>query len=95
MSQSVLISTFGSLREAALERVALAADADAGEHDAIVGAEDAPADVRGRLDAAPEHVGAREGHRSEPADPGRECPPRNLVHLILFSHGQPPAQRIL
>ena len=28
------------LREAALERVALAADADAGEHDALVGAED-------------------------------------------------------
>ena len=29
------------LREAALERVALAADADAGDDDAIVGAEDA------------------------------------------------------
>ena len=38
-------------REAALQRVALAADADAGGDDAIVGAEDAAADVRRRLQA--------------------------------------------
>ena len=37
-------------REPALERVALPADADAGGDDAIVGAEDAAADVRRRVD---------------------------------------------
>ena len=46
MSHSVLISTFFRWREAALERVALAADADVGDDDAIVRAADASVGLR-------------------------------------------------
>ena len=85
MSQSVLISTFLSLREAALQRVALAADADAGGDDAIVGAEDAAADVRRRAAAArAEELAADRDARRRRADAGGEFAPRDAVLVVRW-----------
>ena len=82
MSQSVLISTFGEPGEAALQRVALAADADAGDHDAIVGAEDAVADVRRRLQARAEQVGADGDAGRGRTDTSREFAPGDAIGVL-------------
>jgi hypothetical protein len=58
-------------REPALQRVALAADADAGEHHAVVRAEDAAAEDRrgaGRGRGRAEQIAADEGRGSHAAD---------------------------
>ena len=82
MSQSVLISTFFEPREAAFQRVALAADADAGGDDAIVRAENAAADVRRRLQARAEKIGARRDARRRRADAGREFAPCDAIRVL-------------
>ena len=89
MSQSVLTSTFFEPREPALERVALAADADARGDDAIVGADDAAADVRRRLDRAGEEVAAEREPCRGRANPGAEFAPRNGIRVVVSSgHGR-------
>ena len=65
------------LREAALDRVALTADADAGHDDAIVCAEDAH--LRGRAQARPEKLAANRHPCGGRAQPRREIPPRDAV----------------
>ena len=65
------------LREAALDRVALTADADAGHDDAIVCAEDAH--LRGRAQARPEKLAANRHPCGGRAQPRREVPPRDAV----------------
>src|SRR5262249_52042756 len=67
----------GQRREPALERVALAADADAGQHHAVVGAQDAagggggaPALRAGRGGAAQRHPGHRQGGARDELAPG-------------------------
>ena len=65
------------LREAALDRVALTADADAGHDDAIVCAEDAH--LRGRAQARPEKLTANRHSSGGRAQPRREVPPRDAV----------------
>src|SRR5438874_2283229 len=56
-------------REPALQRVALTADADAGEHDAIVGAENPPADARRGAKAGTEQIAADRHTRRRRTDP--------------------------
>ncbi len=77
----------GQPREAALERIALAADADARRDHAVVGAEDAAADVRRRLRAR-EQLAANGDAGGRRADTDREFAPRDAVRAaVLVSHG--------
>jgi len=72
------------LREAALQRVALAVNPDARDHDAVVGAEDAAADVRRRAGEWAEHVGGDHARGSR-SDARREIAPRDAVLIRAIS----------
>ena len=80
------------LCEAALEGVALAANADAGEDDAIVGAEHACAGQRRGVQRRPDHrrCGGQSDARRElaPRDPGA------LVIDVVVRHGDFPVPRL-
>ncbi len=68
------------LRKPALDGVALAADADAGDDDAIVGAENAP--LRRRAEARPEELAAYRQAGGRRAEPRCKVTPRDAV-LVL------------
>ena len=70
-------------REAALQRVALPADADAGEHDAIVGAED-PSTLRG-VGVSVEKLGPRDQSHRCRSDSGPEVTPGDGGHTRRVS----------
>ena len=71
-------------REPALERVALTANADAGGDDAIVGAEDAAADVRApRGPRRIEQLAANRDARRRRSHSGCKFAPRNTALLVL------------
>jgi hypothetical protein len=72
-------------REAALERVALAANADARRDDAIVGADDAVADVRRRLDPRAQEIAADGDTRRCRPNSRCELAPRDSVLLLVIA----------
>src|SRR4029453_10828563 len=81
----------GQLGEAALDRVALSADADARHHDAIVGADDPRIDVRRRT-----HFGRSQQVRPcrktrDRTERCRELPPRDVATVVVACHHTPPA----
>ena len=80
MSQSVLTRDVRQLREPALDGVPLAADADAGDDDAVVCAEHAT--LRGRAETRPEELAADRQSRGGRAEPRRKVTPRDAV-LVL------------
>ena len=75
-------------REAALEGVALTADADLREDDAIVGADDAAGRPGCRADARPQQVAADRYARRRRSELRVEDAPRNaLLVLLVAGHG--------
>ncbi len=80
----------GDACEAALQGVALAADADAGDHDLVVGANDAARHRRRRADPSRrEKVVARDkGRGGNPAHPRRKRPPGHRILVFwITGHG--------
>ena len=75
-------------REAALQRVALAANADAREHDAVVGADNSVADLRRRAKARAQPVATDHRSGRGHAKPGIEVAPSQAG--LIFRHGEPP-----
>ena len=69
--------------EAALERVALSADADVGQHHAVVGAQHAPAESGRGLRVRARRGRAAQGHaRHRLRGPGHELAPCDLVGIV-------------
>ena len=73
-------------REPTLERVALPPDADARRDDAIVRAEDAPADVRRRVEPRSKQLTADRDARRRP-DAGAEVAPGDAVAVVSGGQG--------
>ena len=75
MSQSVLISTFFSRAKPRLSALPWPRMPMLADDDAIVGAEDAAADVRRRLERGAEELAAERNPRRRRADAGGEFTP--------------------
>src|SRR5262249_23277585 len=76
-------------RESSLQRVALPANADAGQDDTVVGAEDSAADVRGRAQARFEELAADGNAGRGGANACGEFASRHVIGSIA-RHGCPP-----
>ena len=87
MSQRVLISTFFKLAKPRFKRVALPAHADAGEHDAVVGAHHAGRErLRVRYGRGNQVTAGDHRRRGDAAKPRPEVAPGNIVCVIVLRH---------
>ena len=73
------------LREAALDAVPLAADADAGDDDAVVRTEDATADGGRRLQPAAEQISADRDAGCRGSEPRGKIAPGNAAVLFMIA----------